>query len=209
MPARRRSQPHACDRRSRSRKLEALLLPRLRRASLRPPRGSARRVEPLALAEREEARPRSGCSRRGERARRSLRRRCARAADGGAGRPAISALRARERFAPTAVMLAPVHESCIGTERDVVEEETVADPPDVDASSLAAVEGGERARGDRCGRGPRHVRSGSGSRRECRRSLRRSRARPRDRGERPVSACIPRSRPPSRERAPENRRLAS
>src|SRR6476661_8553464 len=44
-------------------------------------------------------------------------------------------------------MLAPVHEPCVRAERDVVEEETVTDPPDVDAPLSAGAEGGERGEG--------------------------------------------------------------
>src|SRR5919197_3801496 len=53
---------------------------------------------------------------------------------------------ARERLAPPAVPLAPVDERRIETERDVVQEAAVADPPDVDAP-LVASEGIERSDG--------------------------------------------------------------
>src|SRR2546427_724430 len=50
---------------------------------------------------------------------------------------------AREGFAATAVALAAVDEPGVGAERDVVEEDPLADPPDVD-SPLGAAERGQR-----------------------------------------------------------------
>ena len=85
----------------------------------------------------------------------------------------------RERVAAAAMVLAPVHEPRVEAERDVVQEEPVADAPDVDAPLDAVVEGGERRRADRRGRGRGRARSGSASRTGCRRTARPARSRPR------------------------------
>ena len=94
----------------------------------------------------------------------------------------------RERLCAAAVMLAPVHEACVGAEGHVVEEESSAHPADVDALDPAAVEGGERRErivtveaGVAC----EVVARSEGDADEARAGLERGR---RDRGERSVAA---------------------
>jgi hypothetical protein len=97
-------------------------------------------------------------------------------------------LRARERFAPSAVMFASVHEPCVRAERDVVEEETATHPADVDALLSAGVEGSERGDGivaDEAGVACEVVARSEGNADEACAGLERGR---RDRSERPVAA---------------------
>src|SRR5207237_8348502 len=94
----------------------------------------------------------------------------------------------RERLSAAAVMLAPVHEACVGADRHVVEEESSANPAEVDALDRAGVEDGERRErivtveaGVAC----EVVARSEGNADEARAGLERGR---RDRGERSVAA---------------------
>ena len=76
---------------------------------------------------------------------------------------------AGERLAPAAVVLAPVHEPRVEAERDVVQEEAVVRPADVDPPLFAVRTPRARRSGPR-GRGRGPGRSGCGSRTGCRRT---------------------------------------